>query len=71
MKIPCARPHLSHDPGAPGQPERHETPDPRRSNAVDAGFQCVREQGLCRRQLTLRDPDRRSHVSRRGSVFRA
>src|SRR6185312_14104507 len=27
--------------GAPGRPERHETPDPRRSDAVKTRFQCV------------------------------
>src|SRR6185312_14147076 len=31
--------------GAPGPPERHETPDPRRSDAVKAWIQCVRRAG--------------------------
>ena len=29
----------------PGQPERHETPDPRRSSAVKPRLQCVRQRG--------------------------
>ena len=33
---------MHHGPGAPGRLERHETPDPVRSGAVKAGFQCVR-----------------------------
>jgi hypothetical protein len=37
------RHHQHHDPGAPDQPERHETPDPVRSNEVEPGFHCVRE----------------------------
>jgi len=36
------RHHQHHIPGAPAQLERHETPDPVRSNAVDPGFQCAR-----------------------------
>ena len=34
--------HQHHDPGAPDQPERHETPDPLRSNALDSRFHRVR-----------------------------
>jgi hypothetical protein len=30
-----------HGPGALGQPERHEAPDPARSNAVEPGFHSV------------------------------
>jgi hypothetical protein len=36
------RHHQHHAPGAPGQLERHETPDPVRSDAVKPRFQCVR-----------------------------
>ena len=36
------RHHQHHDPGAPDQPERHETPDPARSDAVNSRFQRVR-----------------------------
>jgi hypothetical protein len=32
-----------HGPGALGQPERHETPDPRRSNAVEPRFHGARQ----------------------------
>src|ERR1700757_613714 len=35
-----------HDPGVPGSLERHETPDPRRSDAVKPGIQCVRRGAL-------------------------
>jgi hypothetical protein len=38
------RHHQHHGPDAPGQLERHETPDPVRSHAVNPGFQCVRQQ---------------------------
>ena len=37
------RHHQHHDPGAPDQPERHETPDPARSDAVNSRFQHVRQ----------------------------
>jgi len=33
--------HQHHDPGASGQLERHETPDPVRSSAVESRIQCV------------------------------
>jgi hypothetical protein len=36
------RHHQHHRVGAPGQLERHETPDPRRSDAVKPLIQCVR-----------------------------
>jgi hypothetical protein len=36
------RHHQHHGPGAPGQLERHETPDPVRSSAVKPRIQCVR-----------------------------
>ena len=36
------RHHQHHDPGAPGQPERHEPPDSVRSNALNVRFQDVR-----------------------------
>ena len=32
-----------HGPGAPGQLERHETPDPVRPDAVNPRFHCVRQ----------------------------
>jgi hypothetical protein len=35
--------HQHHGPGVPGQLERHEIPDPVRSDAVKALFQCVRQ----------------------------
>ena len=35
---------ISISPYAPDQPERHETPDPLRSDAVKAQFHCVRQQ---------------------------
>jgi hypothetical protein len=38
------RHHQNHGPYAPGQLERHETPDPVRSNPVDPRFHCVRQQ---------------------------
>ena len=37
------RHHQHHDPGAPDQPERHEPPDPVRSNAVNSRFHGVRQ----------------------------
>jgi hypothetical protein len=37
----------------PGPAERHETPDPVRSSAVDPGFHCVREQADLHDQLKL------------------
>ena len=36
------RHHQHHALGAPSQPERHETPDPVRSNALESRFHCVR-----------------------------
>jgi len=41
-KLRSHRNHQQHDPGAPGQLERHETPDPVRSNAVKSRFHDVR-----------------------------
>jgi hypothetical protein len=41
--LPSLRHRQQHGPGVSAQLERHETPDPVRSNAVNAGFQCVRE----------------------------
>src|SRR6185312_1589863 len=41
--LPSLRHRQQRRPGVSGQLERHETPDPARSNAVNAGFQCVRE----------------------------
>ena len=41
-KLRSHRNHQQHDPGAPGQLERHETPDPVRSNAVKSWFHDVR-----------------------------
>src|SRR6185437_11783321 len=35
------RPHQHHDSGPPGHLERHETPDPVRSDALNVRFQCV------------------------------
>jgi len=47
------RHHQQHDPGAPGQLERHDTPDPVRSNAVNVRFQRVRPQTNRHDQLKL------------------
>jgi hypothetical protein len=37
------RHHQHHGSCAPDQVERHETPDPLRSNALDSRFQCVQQ----------------------------
>jgi hypothetical protein len=42
-RLPSLRHRQQHGTGVSGQLERHETPDPGRSNAVNSGFQCVRE----------------------------
>jgi hypothetical protein len=41
------RHHQHHDPGVPDQPERHETPDPPRSNAVNPRIQHARQASGC------------------------
>ena len=42
VMLPAVRSAPARQPGAPGQLERHETPDPVRSDAVESRFQCVR-----------------------------
>ena len=37
------RHHQHHDPCAPGQLDRHETPFPVLSNALEARYHCVRQ----------------------------
>jgi hypothetical protein len=45
--------HQHHAQGAPDQLERHETPDPVRSSAVEPRFHCVRQQTELHDELTL------------------
>jgi hypothetical protein len=47
------RHHQHHGPGAPDQLERHETPVPRRPDAVKALIQCVRQRIDLHDQLNL------------------
>jgi hypothetical protein len=47
------RHHQHHGPGAPRQLERHETPDPVRSHAVNFRFHGVRQQADLHDQLKL------------------
>jgi hypothetical protein len=42
-----------HGPGAPGLAERHETPAPVRSNAVESRFHCLRQRAELHDQLAL------------------
>jgi hypothetical protein len=47
------RHHQHHAPGAPDELERYETPDPLRSDAVEARIQCVRQRTDLHDQLKL------------------
>jgi hypothetical protein len=47
------RHHQQHDPGEPSQLERHETPDPVRSDAVKTEFHYVRQRTELHDQLKL------------------
>jgi hypothetical protein len=58
--------HQHHGSYAPGQLERHETPDPGRSDAVNPGFQYVRQASGRRARLPGRRRGRRA-----GPAFRS